>query len=115
MRHFKRGKEHKGQIGVLVNGNGIKNMSGPDLVHSNTIVCMNDNMTNLGQTKEQLDILSYLYPYHMAAHDNMRPSNCRNEKLSHERVSMLSNYSSVTAYQEVTVEDCPCGHCFLFF
>ena len=79
MRHFKRCKEHKGQIGVLVNGNGTRNMSGPDIVHSNTIVCMNDNMTNLGQTKEQLDILSYLYPYHMAANDNMRPSDCRNE------------------------------------
>ena len=80
MRHFKRCKDHKGQIACLDNVNGKRNMSGPDIVHSNTIVCMNDRMTNLGQTKEQLDILSYLYPCHIATNDNMRPRDCRIEK-----------------------------------
>ena len=96
MRHYKHCKDLKGTIGsfsfqneisvdnmtrvhddISDNDSNIMNFSPTDLVRLNTQKAMNDKSNAFVESKAQLDMLSYTYPFHMNKSPSLRPSDCR--------------------------------------
>ena len=96
MRHYKHCKDLKGTIGsfcfqkelsgenmtrvhddISDNDSNIMNFSPTDLVRLNTQKAMNDKSNAFVESKAQLDMLSYTYPFHMNKNPSLRPADCR--------------------------------------